>query len=340
MSKDPSTNKIESDEKKYFFITPRVVKALTTSPYEDSLWGTIKDICGEAGECYISTPDLALLSNMSTGAVSKHRKGLIEKGILKGEIKKDPGYPQPVWHLTIPDLWAVNIEFVLQHPTIAARVAHKQAQKDSLHQVKTSPDERGTPPDERGTPPDETKKKEKKKEKKNPPRPKARVKGEPKNPYLNPLGKNGQPKSEYVTRSEALEVWFMRCRMGGTWMEMPLSALVGFLPDWSKGGAGLMKTWRNPLNALYKKCGENFELTKLVILEACRVLNARNLTYSQPIHIQKTTDSIALDVIAGKTILIDVVDDQDDEIDEVIEETEETPKITIDQIESLRGGRK
>jgi len=30
-------------------------------------------------------------------------------GLLYGKFKRDPGYPQPVWHLRIPNLWKANV---------------------------------------------------------------------------------------------------------------------------------------------------------------------------------------------------------------------------------------
>lgn len=80
-----------SEDGKYFTITPRLVWVLSRDPYDYTLWGVIKDIAGKKGECYLSTPDLATLAMMSEGKVSTSRAYLIEKGLLKGQIKRDPG---------------------------------------------------------------------------------------------------------------------------------------------------------------------------------------------------------------------------------------------------------
>lgn len=130
----------ESNDRKYFTITPRIVKAYARNAHDLALWETIKDIAGEDGECYLNTEQLAILSGVSTGQVSNSRKYWIKIGFLKGEIKRDPGFTQKVWHLTVPDLWQKNIEWCEKHPKIADRIAFRKAHR-SLHRVKPSPSE-------------------------------------------------------------------------------------------------------------------------------------------------------------------------------------------------------
>src|SRR5690606_21549215 len=113
------------------------------------------------------TEDLAALSMMSVGKASQCRARLIEIGLLEGEVRKDPDYPQPVWHLTIPDVWETNAAWAKNNKQIRAKINHKDLQrteigkrKKSLHQVKEidkepSPDEGGTSPHEGGTSPHE-----------------------------------------------------------------------------------------------------------------------------------------------------------------------------------------
>jgi hypothetical protein len=151
----------ESNDHKYFVITPRIVKAFSRSPYDLSLWDTIRDVAGERGECYLTTNDLAILSDMSSGKVSDSRAYWLSIGFLKGEMRQDPGYPQPVWHLSIPDLWEKNIKWCEENPKISDRLAHKE----SLHHMKPSPGEKGYPPHEKGYSPHETKKSIKKSKK-------------------------------------------------------------------------------------------------------------------------------------------------------------------------------
>ena len=64
----------ESNDRMYFIIKPRIIKAFSRNPYDLALWDTVKDVAGEGGECYLSTDDLAALSGMSSGKASDSRK--------------------------------------------------------------------------------------------------------------------------------------------------------------------------------------------------------------------------------------------------------------------------
>lgn len=158
----------------YFAITPRLVWALSRNPYDETLWRVVKDIAGDSGECYVGTEDLATLCMMSVGQVYDSRQHLLSVGLLAGEVRRDPGYQQPVWHLRIPDLWAKNTEWCLAHLSLKDRIAWKREQqaairaeresKKSLHQVKAhqktdelSPDEKAPLSGEKAPPPGELK---------------------------------------------------------------------------------------------------------------------------------------------------------------------------------------
>ncbi len=165
--------KDEGNDRNYFTIIPRYVWALVRSPHDFILWYVIKEIAGEDGECILATGQLAELTMMSGGKVYDCRKYLIEVGLLEGELRRDPGYPQPVWHLTIPDLWRANVDWAVQHPKIFDRLVHKIEQKKSFHPMKAraelspgekgiTPGEKGITPGEKGITPGETKKNQKK----------------------------------------------------------------------------------------------------------------------------------------------------------------------------------
>jgi hypothetical protein len=139
--------KDESNDRRYFTITPRIVKAYARNPHDLAFWETVKDIAGEEGECYLNTEQMAILGGMSTGQVSKSRRYWLKIGFLKGETRKDPGYSQSVWHLSVPDLWAKNVEWCERHPKIEDRLAFRKVHK-SLHRVKPSPSEGKPSPSE------------------------------------------------------------------------------------------------------------------------------------------------------------------------------------------------
>lgn len=146
-----------SNDREYYTITPRLVWALSRDPYDYTLWGVIKDIAGEDGECYISTPELAKLAMMSVGKVQDCRKYLISAGLIEGKIERDSGYTQSVWHLRVSDIWAESVAWAKSHKSIKSRLEFKEELKRSLDESKHSPDVRGGSPDESGGTPGETK---------------------------------------------------------------------------------------------------------------------------------------------------------------------------------------
>jgi hypothetical protein len=161
----------QSGDHKYFVITPQLVWALARDPYDLALWWVVKMVAGDSEECYLSTPQLAALAMMSTGKVADCRRHLLQTGLLTGEIRRDPGYPQPVWHLRIPDLWQRNLKWrqELGDPLLT-RVELKQSQSEQLKQKRKakprsvhlvnapgehSPSEQGISPGEQGISPGE-----------------------------------------------------------------------------------------------------------------------------------------------------------------------------------------
>ncbi len=125
MSKQTSIHD-NSNDHKYFILTPQIVLALSRTPQDFTLWNVIKMIAAEKGECFLPTDDLAVLSMMSTGKVSDCRQYLMAVGVLEGVFKKDPGFPQPVWHITIPDIWDGNIKWRTGIDSLKDRVKQKQ----------------------------------------------------------------------------------------------------------------------------------------------------------------------------------------------------------------------
>lgn len=117
----------DSEDHLYFTIVPRYVWAVARDPYDFMLWSVIKDIAGEKGECYLSTPQLATLAMMSEGKVQDCRAYLIQQGVLTGEVRQDPGYPYPVWHLSIPNVWEKNLLWAKQHITLTSRIEYKHS---------------------------------------------------------------------------------------------------------------------------------------------------------------------------------------------------------------------
>lgn len=137
-----------TNDRKYFSLVPRIVTMRCRNVYDLSLWVAVREVAGEDGECFLSTGDLGALAMMSAGQVSASRGFLIREGLLCGEVRRDPGYQQPVWHLRVPDLWVENVRWCRKHEGLLSRVAQKREQKKSLHGVKPSHGEKGAAPHE------------------------------------------------------------------------------------------------------------------------------------------------------------------------------------------------
>jgi hypothetical protein len=220
--------KDESNDKKYFIITPRIVKAYSRNSHDFALWDTIKDIAGESGECYLNTEQLAILSGISTGQVSNSRKYWIKIGFLKGEVRKDPGYSQAVWHLSIPDLWAKNIQWCEKHLKITDRIAFRKAHK-SLHRL--NPSIKPSLPEGKPSP-SETKKKELKK-----------------NSLLDIEGV--APKIEPLTEDEARQLEYDLAAMNFSKATLPYFSEFFRLTNLLPVGKKQLKEWMDACSLLY-----------------------------------------------------------------------------------------
>lgn len=135
-----STNEVtdQSSDRQYFTITPQIVWALCEDPYEYALWTTIKMISIEGKPLKITTENLAAVSMMSLGKVHQCRKHLIDIGLLIGEMQNDLENPQPVWRLTIPDLWRANAEWSQEHNTLRKKIDFKKIQRTKLKESRKS----------------------------------------------------------------------------------------------------------------------------------------------------------------------------------------------------------
>lgn len=157
----------QSGDKKYFIITPQLVLAKSRDPFDYTLWCVVKMVAGDDGECFLSTRDLADLAMMSAGKVTDSRQYLLSCRLLEGELTRDPGQMNEVWHLKIPDLWAENIKWRQENDSLKKRIKAKKEQRQNLKdrrklekQAKKarSSDEQPPTPDEQPPTPDEPKK--------------------------------------------------------------------------------------------------------------------------------------------------------------------------------------
>jgi len=138
MSDQPSKAENLSPDNANFCMIPRVVWAHARTPYDLSYWLMVKDIAGEKGQCILSTQQQATYAMMSVGQVTDCRTYWLEIGLLEGEVKRDPYYPQAVWHLYIPqDIWIRNSTFAFDVRTIKQRLEFKTTQAAEIKGKRT-----------------------------------------------------------------------------------------------------------------------------------------------------------------------------------------------------------
>jgi hypothetical protein len=136
-----------SNDRGYFTIMPRIVRAMARTPYDLAFYETVKEIAGETGECYLDTGQIATLAKMSRGKAHACRKYWIGLGFMTGEIVKNPGYIHGVYHLRLTDIWPDNFVWTKEHLDIPSRLEH--AESLSVHVVNRSPGELTVSPGER-----------------------------------------------------------------------------------------------------------------------------------------------------------------------------------------------
>lgn len=250
-----------SSDRKYFTLVNRIVWAKCRSPFDYTLWATIKMIAGEEGECFLSTPDLATLAMMSAGKVSECRKYLIGVGLLVGEMRRDPGFQQSVWHLRIPDLWKESIEWAEQHGSLKKRVEFKREQREPSC-------------GERGITPHETKKNHIE---------------EPKEIVTQSLGAEHQTQElEYIPEGQEFEKP-KRKPTGKNAVKAELSTYfseisgIPILPIKSQRDASARSVrWWKPLIQIYDMAGGNVEQAKEIIQKVYVELIDGGMTIAAP----------------------------------------------------------
>lgn len=101
----------ENPYRKYFHIIPNMVGDLGLDPYTYRLYGHLKKVAGEKGECWQSAKTIAAACNMSTAQVSISKKILEEHGLIIIEEIPNPHGGRPYHSITICDIWKRNYAF-------------------------------------------------------------------------------------------------------------------------------------------------------------------------------------------------------------------------------------
>jgi hypothetical protein len=106
-----TTYKISEEGKRSnFTIIPNMIDDLDLSPFAVRLYIHLKRVAGEDGECFQSGNTLSKSCKMSVGSIHNAKKELVDKGLVKVEVKKSTyATGANTYHLiTIVDVWAKN----------------------------------------------------------------------------------------------------------------------------------------------------------------------------------------------------------------------------------------
>jgi hypothetical protein len=96
----------EDGRRNNFTILPNIIDTMGLSLIAYRLYGHLKRIAGESGECYQSGRTIAKETCMSTGAISKAKDELTKAGLIKVEVKNTD---RNIFHsITIVDIWDKN----------------------------------------------------------------------------------------------------------------------------------------------------------------------------------------------------------------------------------------
>lgn len=108
-----------TEEKRYAFtILPNIIDDMGLSAIAYRLYGHLKRVAGEKGECFQSGETLAKACNLSTGAISKAKNELRDAGLIRIEVKNND---RNIYHsITIIDVWAQNMDKYKPSPSEGA----------------------------------------------------------------------------------------------------------------------------------------------------------------------------------------------------------------------------
>lgn len=128
----------------YFTQLPNLVDDMGLSPYAYRLYGHIKRVTGESGECTQGTRTLATACKMSTGAVSAARKELAEAGLITIQYTHNPHGGKNFITMRPVDIWEKNVsEYTPSSPSELASTHSELASSPSEIKNNTDDDDKG-----------------------------------------------------------------------------------------------------------------------------------------------------------------------------------------------------
>jgi hypothetical protein len=148
-------NKIIEDgrgDKKYFYLMPNIVNERGLSVHAFRLYCEIKRTTGEGGVCYKSTRNLAEICMMAVGTVTKAKKELVEKGLIritKEHLNGKKGSLAPNDIIEIVNIWDENMGAYLPRSLDERETKSPRSPDERENTFPRSPHERPRSPDER-----------------------------------------------------------------------------------------------------------------------------------------------------------------------------------------------
>lgn len=98
---------IRNGERRYFTIVPNLVDDLDLTPYAFRLYVHLRRVAGEEGTCWQSTETLARACRMGVGSVSRAKRELEARGLIR--IREERG-GHGIYHVVeIVDIWPENV---------------------------------------------------------------------------------------------------------------------------------------------------------------------------------------------------------------------------------------
>ena len=133
------TNKISEPKGLYNYYSqiPNLVDDMNLSVYAYRLYGHLKRVAGEDGLCWQSTQTLAESCGMSVGSISKYKKELVDRKLIK--IEKKSGDNGAYDEITITDIWLKNMSAYSGGSSSGEQGSSPHEQRSSSGETKNNP---------------------------------------------------------------------------------------------------------------------------------------------------------------------------------------------------------
>ena len=136
----------EGDLRKYYTTIPNIIDDMDLSVYAYRLYGHLKRVAGDVGQCWQSTETLAKACGMGWATVSRAKTELVGKELIIIEQVKNPQGGKDFHNITITDVWENN---TIKYATSTQEGATSHQEITTSHQeiknnpIKNNPVKRG-----------------------------------------------------------------------------------------------------------------------------------------------------------------------------------------------------